>query len=255
MMVKVFRRLKLVAFNKENLERTLGINNLRKRLDDIVKVRHFNDEMENKQIKFIYDLTVKNIKKEIDRGCVVTTEVEQVIRLAPCKVIGVTGSKGKTTTTTIIYNILKSLGYSTYLGGNIGTPLFVELDKMKNDDIVVLELSSFQLMNMKVSPSISVVTNISPDHLDVHSSYDEYINAKKYIFSNQEKQDVLVLNHDDEIVKNFYCDAIGEVRYFGVFDNNEDWNKNSYVLNGRYIEYNDDKIIDTKKFLLKGVHN
>ena len=199
--------------------------------------------------------TNKYIKKEIDRGCIVTTEVEQVIRLAPCKVIGVTGSKGKTTTTTIIYNILKSLGYSTYLGGNIGTPLFVELDKMKNDDIVVLELSSFQLMDMKVSPSISVVTNISPDHLDVHSSYDEYINAKKYIFSNQEKQDVLVLNHDDEIVKNFYCDTIGEVRYFGIFDKTEDWNKNSYVLNGRYIEYNDEKIIDTKKLLLKGVHN
>ena len=126
---------------------------------------------------------------------------------------------------------------------------------MKSNDIVVLELSSFQLMDMKVSPSISVITNISPDHLDVHGSYDEYIDAKKYIFRNQEKQDILVLNHDDEIVKNFSGDAIGNVRYFGVFDKNDDWNKNSYVLNGRYIEYNNEKVIDTKKLLLKGAHN
>ena len=199
--------------------------------------------------------TNEYIKKERDRGCIVTTEVEQVIRLAPCKVIGVTGSKGKTTTTTIIYNILKSLGYSTYLGGNIGTPLFVELDKMKNNDIVVLELSSFQLMDMKVSPSIAVITNISPDHLDIHSNYNEYIDAKKYIFKNQQKQDVLVLNHDDNIVKKFANSTISKIRYFGKVKKAASWNKDSYVLNERYIEYNGNKIIDTKKLLLKGEHN
>ena len=129
------------------------------------------------------------LQAEIDRGAMVTTEVEQVISLAPCKSIGVTGSKGKTTTTTIINNILTNLGYHTYLGGNIGIPLFTKIKDMNKDDIIVLELSSFQLMNMKVSPNVAVVTNISPDHLDIHSSYQEYIDAKKYIYINQDSND------------------------------------------------------------------
>lgn len=199
--------------------------------------------------------TNKYLKKEIERGAIVTTEVEQVIKLAPCRIIGVTGSKGKTTTTTIIYNILKNLGYSTYLGGNIGKPLFVELDKMKEDDIVVLELSSFQLMNMKVSPSIAVITNITPDHLDVHSNYNEYINAKKFIFQNQKKDDILVLNYDDEIVRNFKKEAKGYVRYFGSLNNELEHHKNIYVLNEDFIQYNGENIIDTRKLLLKGRHN
>ena len=135
-------------------------------------------------------------RKEKERGALITTEVEQVIKLAPCKIIGVTGSKGKTTTTTIINNILNGLGYHTYLGGNIGTPLYAKLNEMTRNDIIVLELSSFQLMNMTVSPNIAVVTNISPDHLDIHGSYEEYINAKKQIFLNQTKDDVLVLNKE-----------------------------------------------------------
>ena len=188
--------------------------------------------------------------KEAQRGAIITTEIEQVIKLAPCKIIGVTGSKGKTTTTTIIHAILKDLGYSCYLGGNIGTPLYSKLDDMKKDDIVVLELSSFQLMNMTVSPNIAVVTNISPDHLDIHSSYEEYINAKKQIFLNQSKEDILVLNKDDEIVKEFVHDAKGIVRFFG-----KENIKDSYVLEGDYITYNGEKIIDTKNLLLKGAHN
>lgn len=199
--------------------------------------------------------TNEYLKKEMERGATVTTEIEQVIRLAPCKVIGVTGSKGKTTTTTIIYNILKKLGYSTYLGGNIGKPLFVDLPKMKKDDIVVLELSSFQLMDMKVSPSIAVVTNISPDHLDIHSDYDEYIDAKKSIFKNQLDNDILVLNYDDKIVRNFGKEARGNIRYFGSEDQELEQYKNSYILDGNFIKYNNDNIIDTRKLLLKGEHN
>ena len=194
--------------------------------------------------------TNKYLKEEEKRGALITTEVEQVVRLAPCKIIGVTGSKGKTTTTTIIYDLLKSLGYSCYLGGNIGTPLYTKLHEMKSDDIVILELSSFQLMNMKVSPNIAVVTNISPDHLDIHGSYEEYINAKKYIYLNQKKEDILVLNKEDEIVKDFSKDAKGKVRYFGSHDI-----KDSYILDGDYISYNKEHIIDTRNLLLKGSHN
>ena len=90
------------------------------------------------------------------------------MKMCPCQIIGVTGSDGKTTTTTLIYEVLKNSGYKTYVGGNIGTPLFTKLNEIRPDDKVVLELSSFQLMDMDVSPDISVITNITPNHLNVH---------------------------------------------------------------------------------------
>lgn len=193
--------------------------------------------------------------EEAKRGALITTEIEQVIKLSPCPIIGITGSKGKTTTTTILYNILVGMGYSTYLGGNIGTPLFFKLDEMKENDLVVLEMSSFQLMSMMVSPDISVITNISPDHLDVHGSYEEYINAKKHIFKNQNNNGILVLNLDDEIVSTFIDEAKGEVRYFKNNSKDKSILKDSYVLSDGYICYNDEKIIDTSKLLLRGNHN
>ena len=115
-----------------------------------------------------------------------------LMKMCPCKIIGVTGSEGKTTTTSLIYAILKHAGYNTYLGGNIGTPLFTKLSEMVPEDIVVLELSSFQLMEMEVSPHISVITNITPNHLNIHSSYEEYIDSKKTIFKYQNENDTLI---------------------------------------------------------------
>lgn len=188
--------------------------------------------------------------KEKSRGAIITSEIEEVIRYAPCKTIGITGSKGKTTTTTIITHILKELGYHVFTGGNIGTPLFNQIENMKKEDIVVLELSSFQLMEMPVSPDIAVITNISPDHLDVHGSYEEYINAKKYIFKNQSINNKLVLNHDDEIVKNFSKEAKSQVSFFG----NQEI-KDGFYLKEDKIYYNEEKVIDTNNLMLKGKHN
>ena len=131
-------------------------------------------------------------------GAIITTEIEEVIKLAPCKVIGITGSDGKTTTTTIINEVLKSNGYTTFLGGNIGYPLFTRIKEMTENDIVVLELSSFQLMGMRVSPNISIVTNISENHLDIHKDYDEYIDCKKNIFKYQKENDILVVNYEND---------------------------------------------------------
>ena len=108
--------------------------------------------------------TRPELQKEADRGAIVTTEVEMLMEMCPCKIIGVTGSDGKTTTTSLINAILQHAGYKTFLGGNIGTPLFTKLPEMEPNDIVVLELSSFQLMNMKISPDIAVITNITPNH-------------------------------------------------------------------------------------------
>ncbi len=190
------------------------------------------------------------LKEEESRGCYITTEVEEVIKYAPCKVIGITGSKGKTTTTTIISKILGNLGYNVYVGGNIGTPLFTKIEQLKETDIVVLELSSFQLMGMRTSPDIAVVTNISPDHLDVHGSYEEYINAKKYIFKNAKKDSILVLNSEDEIVKNFANEFEGEVRYFGTNPNLD-----TYYLKENKIWDQGKEIVDTTKLILKGDHN
>lgn len=195
------------------------------------------------------------LEKEKNRGAIITTEIEQVIKMAPCPIIGVTGSKGKTTTTTIIYNILVGLGKSTYLGGNIGTPLFSKLNEMKENDIVVLELSSFQLMNMMVSPHISVITNISPDHLDVHGSYQEYIDAKKYIFKHHTDKDIVVLNLDDKIVNKFAEEVKGEIRYFKNKTKDKSILRDNYVLRDKFIEYNDEAVIDTSKLLLRGDHN
>ena len=129
---------------------------------------------------------VEQIQKEVDRGAILTSEIEKLIELTPSKVIGITGSDGKTTTTTLIYTMLKEEGYNCYLGGNIGTPLFAKIDEMKPDDIIVLELSSFQLMTLKNSPSISIVTNVSPNHLDVHGTMEEYIAAKERIYADYE---------------------------------------------------------------------
>lgn len=123
--------------------------------------------------------TIPELVAEVERGAILTSEIEMLLKLAPCKVIGVTGTEGKTTTTSIIAEIIKKAGYNCFLGGNIGKPIFVEIGNIKPEDVIVIELSSFQLMDMDVSPDIAVVTNIYPDHLNVHKSYDEYQEAKK----------------------------------------------------------------------------
>lgn len=129
-------------------------------------------------------------------GAFITTEMEQFLFCCPCKSIGITGSDGKTTTTTIIGELLKKSGKRCFVGGNIGKPLLAETGDMNSDDFAVVELSSFQLMNIKASPNISVITNITPNHLDVHKSMDEYIEAKKQIFAESEGR--VVLNYDNK---------------------------------------------------------
>ena len=134
------------------------------------------------------------IQKEVERGAILTSEIELVLELCPGTTIGITGSDGKTTTTSLIYEILKEENLNCYLGGNIGIPLFTKIADMKPDDYVVLELSSFQLMTMNVSPDIAIITNVTPNHLDIHKSYEEYIQSKANIFEYQSEENLLVLN-------------------------------------------------------------
>lgn len=190
--------------------------------------------------------TREEIVKEKERGAIVTTEVEQVIKLTPSKVIGVTGSDGKTTTTTLINLVLEASGYKTFLGGNIGTPLFTKIKDMTENDIVVLELSSFQLMGMNVSPDISVITNITPNHLDKHKDMQEYIDSKCNIYKY--KSGILVLNDDNEITKKITSNR--EIRYFS----REHKTNSFYTLNG--LIYQDNEVIlDSKDLHIRGVHN
>lgn len=135
------------------------------------------------------------------RGGEVTSEMELFFRVCPCKIIGITGSDGKTTTTTLTYEFLKHAGYTCHLGGNIGKPLLPEVDSMQPDDLAIVELSSFQLMEMQYSPYIAAITNLTPNHLDYHKDFDEYVQAKTSIYTHQKEGERLVLNVDDPVTR------------------------------------------------------
>lgn len=148
------------------------------------------------------------------QGSLITSEMELFFALCPCRIIAVTGSDGKTTTTTIISELLKAAGRKVHLGGNIGRPLLCDTPEMKADDIAVLELSSFQLHSMNCHPNVAVVTNISPNHLDKHKDYHDYIDAKKAIFEKQTGDDRLVLNLDDGMTDYYLESANANVSFF-----------------------------------------
>lgn len=184
-------------------------------------------------------------------GAYITSEMQEFVKYCPAKIYGVTGSDGKTTTTTIIYNILKKAGYKTFVGGNIGTPLFSQIESISEKDRVVLELSSFQLMTMTVSPKVAVMTNLSPNHLDMHKSMQEYIEAKKNIMKYQGKDDLLILNKDNEITDLIDKEAIGKVEKFSIV---------SEICNGAYFSNGNlickgNIIVSLDEIKLRGMHN
>ncbi len=148
------------------------------------------------------------------RGAAVTSEMELFFELCPCKIYAVTGSDGKTTTTTIISEFLKAAGKKVHLGGNIGHPLLPEIESISPDDVAVVELSSFQLISMRRGPDVAVVTNVSPNHLDIHKDMEEYIEAKRNIVSHQTAFSVSVLNADNAVTAGFVPWVRGQTRMF-----------------------------------------
>ena len=240
----------VVVFNTKPLDKNL-IDKL-----NIYKIKYYNEENAFDYLHG-FDIIFRSpsilpTRKELviakEEGAVITSEIRELLHLAPCKVIGVTGSDGKTTTTTLINEILKANSYHTFLGGNIGTPLFTKLPEMKKEDIIVLELSSFQLMDMDISPDISIITNIAENHLDIHSSFEEYIDAKKNIFKYQDNKGILVTNADNEITNKFKGN--GETRYFS-----RSKQTNYFYTDGTYIYYNCKKILNKNDIKLRGIHN
>ena len=190
-----------------------------------------------------------------ERGSVITSEMEVFFQVCPCKTIAVTGSDGKTTTTTIIAELLKAAGKSVYVGGNIGRPLLPDVDGMEPGDIAVLELSSFQLMTMEQSPDIAVITNLAPNHLDVHKSMEEYIAAKKNIFTHQGPGGLLVLNADNGITSGFAPEARGRVT---LFSRRAELEKGVFVKDGAVWVRNDmheRPVLYLENILLPGEHN
>lgn len=148
------------------------------------------------------------------QGACITSEMEAFFEVCPCRIIAVTGSDGKTTTTTLIAKILEHAGHRVWLGGNIGQPLLPLAAEMTPTDIAVVELSSFQLMTMQRAAEVAVVTNLAPNHLDIHKDMAEYVQAKKNVFLQQSEDARLVLNYDNDLTRGFAAEAKGEVLFF-----------------------------------------
>lgn len=183
-----------------------------------------------------------------EQGAAITSEMDVFFRVAPCHLIGVTGSDGKTTTTTLISEMLKAAGRKVWLGGNIGTPLLPLCRQMKKDDYAVVELSSFQLMDITRSPQRAVVTNLAPNHLDIHKDMEEYVEAKKNIFRFQTEKDLLVLNADNAITAGFT--GVGQTHFFS-----RKGRANCIWQEGDWIVRRGERVLNVHDILIPGVHN
>ncbi len=183
------------------------------------------------------------------KGAKITSEMDVFFTLCPCKILAVTGSDGKTTTTTLISEMLKAAGNTVWLGGNIGTPLLPLLDQMTETDFAVVELSSFQLMDMTHSPAVAVITNLAPNHLDVHKDMAEYVEAKKNIYRFQNGQGKLIVNADNALTAPLQGN--GKTRTFSRKNQLKSgvWQENNTI-------FRDGKpVLKTDEITIPGVHN
>lgn len=196
------------------------------------------------------------VRKAIDKNIEVITDIELAYRLSPSEnIIAITGTNGKTTTTILTGEVIKSSGYNTYLTGNIGTPILEKIVDASKEDVFVVEVSSFQLEHTKFfKPKISLILNITPDHLDWHGSFDNYKNSKLKVFANQSENDYTVLNYDDEILRTIN-DLESNIIWFSI---NEKLEKGIY-LEGEFIVINDGKnvhkLISCNDLKIPGKHN
>ena len=181
------------------------------------------------------------------RGAEVTSEMEVFFEVCPCTLLAVTGSDGKTTTTTLVSEMLKAAGKTVWLGGNIGTPLLPLVREMGETDYAVVELSSFQLMDMKRSPARAVITNLAPNHLDIHKDMAEYIEAKTNIFRYQDERGLLILNADNAITSGFRGN--GTTRFFS-----RQKEVDVCVTDGVICRHGE-RVLPVGDILIPGVHN
>ena len=189
-------------------------------------------------------------------GKVVTSEMECFCQLCPCKLYAVTGSDGKTTTSTLIAKFLEKSGRTVHLGGNIGKALLPEIEEIGEDDAAVVELSSFQLLSMRCAPDVSVVKNVTPNHLDVHKDMEEYTNAKKNVYLHQNAFSRTVLNLDDPVTRSFAPEVRGELSWFSMKSQPEHGaflDENGFLCFARHGKA--EKLFHKDEILIRGMHN
>lgn len=190
-----------------------------------------------------------------ERGSLVTSEMQVFFEVCPCPILAVTGSDGKTTTTTIIAEFLRAAGKTVWLGGNLGHPLLADTEQIKPGDVAVVELSSFQLLDMTRSPHIAVMTNLAPNHLDVHRDMEEYIAAKENIIRFQSADDFAIFNADNEITRELSEKASARVR---MFSRREEVADGAFVRDGAIWLRRDGterEVLKTADIRIPGQHN
>ena len=238
---------------KEKLD-TIDLNKVKLCLGDnyLDSLKDFDVIFRTPGMKFY----TPQLNKARQNGAVVTSEMEVFFDLCPCKIIAVTGSDGKTTTTTLISEILKKQGYTVHLGGNIGKALLPIIDNVHPNDFAVVELSSFQLISMRSSPDIAVVTNLEPNHLDMHKDMQEYIDSKKNIFIHQNAFSKTVLNLSNDITREFSNITRGDTWFFSRF---EKTNRGTYLSDDGYltvaVDGKDTKLFHKDEIRIPGMHN
>ena len=225
------------------------------------ELRLGEDYLKNLEVDVIFrtpgmNFNLPELEEARHNGIAVTSEMEVFFDLCPATIFAVTGSDGKTTTTTLIAKMLEAAGKKVHVGGNIGRPLLPELDNIAPEDFVVVELSSFQLISMRKSPDVAVITNVAPNHLDVHKDMDEYIGAKQNIMLHQNAFSRTVLNLDDEITKGFTKDVRGQLLYSSMTER---------IKNGAWIDGDGNifmsyrginaPVMNKKDIALMGEHN
>lgn len=185
-------------------------------------------------------------------GSAVTSEMELFFDLCPCKIYAITGSDGKTTTTTLISEMLKRAGKTVHLGGNIGKPLLPEIETVSPEDAAVVELSSFQLISMRKSPEVAVVTNVAPNHLDVHASMEEYVESKMNILLHQNAFSRTVLNYDNDITRGFAEKTRGDTWFFS---RKAQPDHGYYLKENMIVRSDGEEILDIREIKIPGWHN
>lgn len=243
---------------------------LKKSLDKLKPFTFRGQKVKGKPIKFVLgkhrkqdfinaDLVIKNpavsqnspyLKIARDNGIEVDSDVNLFFKLCKNPIIGVTGTKGKSTVATLIYEFLKTKYKNTILAGNIGVSPLEFLNKIKKDSMVVLELSSFELEDLKTSPHIAVITAIYPDHLDRYASMQDYVKSKRLIFKYQNQNDFLILNYDDQIVRSFSEQSRAKVYFFSAREK-----QNGCYLKENEIFFNNEPVCKITDFQISGEHN
>ncbi len=250
---------RVYACDKRNREQ---IGELADRIEAAgAELRLGEDYLENLEVDIIFrtpgmSFYLPELSAARKKGIAVTSEMEVFFDLCPATIFAVTGSDGKTTTTTLIGEMLKAQGKTVHVGGNIGNPLLPEIDKIKPEDFVVVELSSFQLISMRKSPDVAVVTNVAPNHLDVHKDMDEYVEAKKNIILHQNAFSRTILNYDNEITNGFRDFVRGQSLGFSMERRvkNGAWLDSSGTLHMSYRGI-DAPIMNKKDITILGDHN